>query len=179
MARRRPTPTPKQMTAALLDAAQVAAVMVDGDLAGRIVSERSWRYIRTPNPKYRFMTGDYYDVDHASFLLMKKTLLRLGRLAGFPCGTSLWLPVPGAKGQVSCVVQNGKLHRYYRFGASNQPTPPEMARCLKTGRVVAAPADRDYVTVLAPVRDSLGDVVGVVELCAASPGSRALAPAWS
>jgi hypothetical protein len=172
-------PSLQKVTAALCDAARVASVMVDGDLAGRIVSPRSWHYIRNPNPKHRFMTGDYYDVDHESFLLMKKTLLRLGRLVGFPCGTSLWLPVPGDKRQVSCVVQNGKLHRYYRFGGSTQPTPPEMARCLKTGKVLLAPAHRDYVTALAPVRDSLGDVVGVVELCSPSPKSRALAPAWS
>jgi hypothetical protein len=172
-------PTSAKVGAALRDAARVAAVMVDGDLAGRIVSARSWHYIRNPNPKYRFMTGDYFDVDHASFLLMKKTLLRLGRLTGFTCGTSLWLPVPGVKGQVTCAVQNGKLHRYYRFGASSQPAAPEMLRCLRTGKVLLAPPHRDFVTALAPVRDSLGDVVGVVELCSPSPKSKALAPAWS
>ncbi len=173
-------PTLKKMAAELREAARVAAVMVDGDLAGRIVSQRSWHYIRNPNPKYRFMTGDYFDVDHANFLLMKKTLLRLGRLVGFPCGTSLWLPVPGLKGrQVTCAVQNGKLHRYYRFGAGSQPTPPEMARCLRTGQVTAAPAHPDYVVFLAPVRDSLGDVVGAVEFCSPNPKSAAMAPAWS
>jgi len=172
-------PTLKKVTAELLEAARVAGVMVDGELAGKIISERAMRYIKYPNPRYRFMTGDYYDVDHDSFLLMKKTLLRLGRLVDFPCGTSLWLQVPGKKNEMTCVVQNFKLHRYYRFGAGSQPAAPEMIKCLKTGEVVLAPAHKDLVTTLAPVRDSLGDVVGVVEFCSPNPGSKTLVPAWS
>jgi hypothetical protein len=172
-------PTLKKLTADLLEAGRVAAVMVDGELAKAIISERAMGYIKNPNPKYRFMTGDYFDVDHENFLRTKKTLLRLGRLVDFPCGTSLWIPVPGRKKQVTCVVQNYKLHRYYRFGAASQPAPPEMLKCLRSGKVVLAPAHPDYVTVLAPVRDSLGDVVGAVEFCSPNPRSKTLAPAWS
>ncbi len=172
-------PTLKKMTADLREAARVAGVMIDGELAKNILSERAMRYIKSPNPKFPHMTGDYVDVDHDNFLLMKKTLLRLGRLVGFPCGTSLWLPVPGKKNKVTCVVQNLKLHRYYRFAAPSQPAAPEMSRCMKTGKVVLAPADKDLVTTLAPVRDSLGDVVGVVEFCSPNPKSKTLAPAWS
>jgi hypothetical protein len=172
-------PTLKKMTADLREAARVASVMVDGELAGRIISERAMKYIKNPNPKYRHMTGDYYDVDHQNFLRMKKTLLRLGRLVDFPCGTSLWIPVPGRKNQVTCVVQNLKLHRYYRFGAASSKVAPEMSKCLKTGKVVLAPARQYLVTVLAPVRDNLGDVIGAVELCSPNPRSKTLAPAWS
>jgi hypothetical protein len=172
-------PTLKKMTADLREAGRVASVMVDGDLAQAIITARAMHYIRNPNPRYRYMTGDYFDVDHDNFLRMKKTLLRLGRLVDFPCGTSLWIPVPGRKNLVTCVVQNYKLHRYYRFGAASAKTAPEMARCMKRGRVVVAPVEEDLVTVLAPVRDSLGEVVGFVEFCSPNPRSKALAPAWS
>ena len=35
------------------------------------------------------------------------------------------------------------------------------------------------LTALAPVRDSLGDVVALVEFTAKNPASKKLAPAWS
>lgn len=168
------------ITRSLRELGRVAEAMVDGELAVRIVSDRSAHYIAHPHPKYRFMTGDYYDVDHASFLLMKKTLLRLEKLAPVPCNSALWVRVKGAKDVITPVVQNGRLHRYYSFGESGRKLEGDLARCMKSGQLFVAPAaGSDYLTVLAPVRDSLGDVVGCVELTAANPKSRRLAPAWS
>ena len=59
------------------------------------------------------------------------------------------------------------------------PDPQEeMKEAFQAGRIVPVPTgpDDELVTVLAPVRDSLGDVAGVVELTAPLDVE---APAWS
>jgi hypothetical protein len=85
--------------------------------------------------------------------------------------------VPGRE-EVTVAVQNGAHHRYYQFGQERLATPPEMKEVFQTGKVASAPVGPDdkLVAVLAPVRDSLGDVVGVVELTAPL---EAEGPAWS
>jgi hypothetical protein len=169
------------MLEALSEAARVASVMVDGDEASRIITERAAHYIAHPDPEYRFLAGDYYEVDQATFLRMKKTLLRLERLLDFACSTALWVRVEGLEGRVTLAVQNGSVHRYYRFGQLSVELPLEMAECFETGQTVVAPTESpdQPLTVLAPVYDSLGDVVGIVELSALHPESRSLAPVWS
>jgi hypothetical protein len=54
-------------------------------------------YIAHSDPEHRFLSGDYYDVEHAHFVWMKKMLLRLERLLDFSCSTSLWVQVGGWK----------------------------------------------------------------------------------
>jgi len=171
----------RKMLDDLKQVGRVAEVMIDGDLAGRIITDRAAHYIANPDPKHRFLAGDYYDVDHANFLLMKKTLLRLEKLASFPCNATLWVRVKGTDGLITAAVQNGQLHRYYRFGEGGRQAEGELAECLATGQVIAAPIQDsdDYLTVLAPVRNSLGDVVGCLELTAAHPASKRMVPAWS
>jgi hypothetical protein len=166
---------------ALSEVARVASVMVDGDEARRILTERAMYHIAHPDPDYRFLSADYYDVEHETFLRMKKTLLRLERLSEVRCDSALWIPVAGREGQVTLAVQNGSLHRYYRFGQPAMEAPEEMARCVRRKETVVAPLDHpsETITVLAPVLDSLGDVAGVVELSARHPDARSQAPAWS
>jgi hypothetical protein len=172
-------PSIAKLTAALRETARVASVMVDGDVMARVISERAMEHLINPDPQFKHMAGDYYDVDHASFLLVKKTLLRLQKLVEFPCDTSLWQVVPGAEGYVTLVVQNGALHRYYQWAEPKHEMAPEMKQCVSSGEVTLAPEDERTVTVLAPVRDSLGDVVGFVELTSPNPKCKELAPAWS
>jgi hypothetical protein len=166
---------------ALVETARVASIMVDGDETKRIMTERAMHYIAHPDPEHRFLSGDHYDVDHAHFLRMKKTLLRLERLPGFDCSASLWVCVEGLDGTMTLAVQNGSMHRYYRFGEEKIEAPVEMIECVATGQTVVAPLEHpsQTLTVLAPIFDSLGDVIGIVELSALHPASRALAPAWS
>jgi hypothetical protein len=166
---------------ALTEVARVASVMVDGDEAARILTDRALSYIAHPDPEHRHLAGDYYDVDHAAFLRMKKVLLRLERLLDFPCSTSLWVQVDDLSGYATLAVQNGSVHRYYRFGQEKLKMPKEMAECIEGGRVTVAPCEhpQGMLTVLAPVLDSLGDVVGVVELSAFATRSRLSVPAWS
>ena len=180
---------------ALLELARVASVMGDGEEAKRIITDRAHYYLANSDTTYRFLSSDYYDVDHDTFLRMKKTLLRLSMLVDFPCDTSLWVRVEGladhalrqAQGGVSLsnpvtvAVQNGGMKRYWQWAEEKRPLEPEMAECLATGKATAAPKDeaRGLVTVLAPVSDSLGDVVGFVELTAKAPSSQTSSPDWS
>ena len=98
-----------QIIEALSEVARVASVMVDGDEARRILTARAMHHIAHPDPDYRFLSADYYDVEHETFLRMKKTLLRLERLIQVRCCTALWVPVEGQEGQVTLAVQNLSL----------------------------------------------------------------------
>ena len=83
--------------------------------------------------------------------------------------------------QMALVLHSGTVSRWYEFGKATVLLAPEMARSLKSGRVLVLKPTRkkDVVTVIAPIRDSLGTVVGLVEFSALSPASQALVPAWS
>jgi hypothetical protein len=134
-------------------------------------------WIAHPDPSHIFLSGDYYDVDHQTFLRFKRLLLRLERLAKVEVNSSLWVVIPGGE-QVTVAVHNGVHHRYYRFGQERLDTPAEMKEVLQTGQVRAAPpsSDQSNVTVLAPVFDSLGAVSAVLELTAPLESH---GPAWS
>lgn len=170
-----------RMLKAMEDVARVAAVMLDGEEAKRIIVDRAFQHMANPNTKHRFMAGDYFDVDAPTFLRMKKTLQRLALLLDFPCGTSLWVPVKGQPDHVTVAVHNGTLHRYWTFGQLKCKAEGALAACLREGTVTAVPltAGDKWLTALAPVKDSLGDVAGAVEITAMNPSCRELAPAWS
>lgn len=169
----------RRMQSALEEAARVASVLLDGDEARRIITERAIHYIANPDAQFRFLAGDYYDVEHAAFLRMKKLLLRIERLLPFECNASLWLLLDAPAGHATVAVQNGSRHRYWKWGEEKRPLEPEMAECVRSGQVTVAPPAAGLLTVLAPVRDSLADVVGFVELTAPLPKGRRLPPAWS
>jgi hypothetical protein len=167
-----------ETTQALRLAGRVASAMVDGDGACRIITGRALYHMKNPDPKFRFQSGDFYDVDQAEFLLLKKTLLRIQRFAEIPCATAFWLCVDGH--QVTPVVLNGRAQRYLEFGrATPYEMPSEMATCCSDDAIVDAPADDDFISVIAPVKDSLRDVVGCVVLSAWHPESKQAPPAWS
>ena len=68
-------------TAAALDrVAQVATVMVDGDVCRRIETERSREYAVKKDPRDPYVASDNFDVDATAFTQTKKTLIRLARL---------------------------------------------------------------------------------------------------
>ena len=156
--------------------AEIASGILDGEEAKAIITEQAMGHIVHPHPEFRYMSGDYYDVDHAMFLRTKKLLMRIERLAKVAVCSALWLPVPQSD-DVTVVVQNGPTHRYYAFGQIKQATPPEMKQVFETGEMRRAPAadGGKCAAVLAPVRDSLGDVAAVLEL--SSPLNRP--PAWN
>jgi len=156
---------------------EIAAALLDGEDVKRIITQEAMHHISRPDPEYRFLSADYYDVHHGPFLRVKKLLMRIERLSDLGVNGAIWGPVPET-GKVTVALQNGPHHRYYEFGAQSRDPAPEMRRVLDAGEVTAAPTGPNdtHVTVLAPIRDSLQDVVGVVELTAPLDPD---APAWS
>ncbi|MGQ9661050.1 MAG: hypothetical protein ACUVWX_01775 [Kiritimatiellia bacterium] len=169
------------MIRAMRELARVASAVVDGDEAGRIITDLAMHYIANPDNQFRFLAGDYYDVDFAAFLRTKKLLMRLERLLSFRCDITLWMRVKGRPDLLTVAVHNGTLSRWYEFGAGSVRIDPTLTACLDSGEIVVAELNHpsETLTVLAPVRDSLGDVVGLLELTALHPGARRLPPAWN
>jgi hypothetical protein len=155
-------------TAGELDSvARVASVMVDGDICQRIVTKRAMASILEVNPRDRWLASDNYDVNHEPFIQTKKTLARLARLVSSPADVNLWMPIPGQPGRIHIVIRGvNEISQFWPWGALHQETPAAMKRVLETGQRVTATEKAGFVSVLAPVRNSLGDIVGLVEVAA-------------
>lgn len=136
----------------LRDLARVATVFIDGDAFARIPLDPALN------------TGDDYAVDHESFLDVKQTLLKLKRLDDEDLGVTTWRPWTGEEVEQVCPVD---LHdRQVRPG--NHPITPAIAEALR-GQVGVQQFElrgHPCLSVCAPIRDSMEDVVGVVELFA-------------
>ena len=120
---------------ALKELARTTSVMIDGEEVNRVITERAMHYIVHPDPKHRYMAGDYYDVEHGPFLRVKKTLMRLAQLVDFPCDMTLWLTVRGVADRLTVVTHNGTLSRWYQFGGSSVPAEGALADCLRSGEI--------------------------------------------
>jgi hypothetical protein len=156
-----------QFTKALDDAARVASVIVDGDLCRRIVTPRAWRYMFESNPKDRWLYSDNYDVNDEAFNAVKKTLARISRLVPFPADANLWMPAPGRPDKIHVTIRNAReLSQFWPWGALFQDMPAPMKTVLDTGRRVTVTEKPGWVSVLAPVQDSLGEIAGLVEVAA-------------
>lgn len=144
--------------------ARVATTMVDGDLCLHIVTDRALRYMLEPNPRDQYADGDNYDVDDNAFIQTKKTLIRLSGLVDYPVDVNLWLPVPKKPSLVQIVIRNRfEMSQFWVWGKLNQELPPSMRTVLETGVRVTVKQKPGFVSVLAPVRNSLGEVIGLVE----------------
>lgn len=157
--------------------AEIAAGIFDGEEIKAVITDKAMHYVANPDPKHRYLGGDYYDVDHGSFLRAKKLLTRLERLGKVRMDSAVWVPAPGLEA-VTAAVLNGAYQRYYQFGQEKLETPPEMKEVFAGGQVRRVPPagpDR-FATALAPVRDSLGDVVAIAEFTAPL---EVPPPAWS
>jgi len=148
-----------------LDAmARVGSVMVDGDVCQRIVTQRARDFMFASDPRDQFLAGDNYDVDDASFNAVKKTLIRLSHLASFPADVNLWMPIEGHPGKIQMVVRNkNEMSQFWTWGALYQDVFPQMETVLKTGQRLTVTDRPGWISVLAPVYNSLGDVVGLIE----------------
>jgi hypothetical protein len=148
-----------------LDAmARVGSVMVDGDVCQRIVTQRAKDFMFASDPRDRFLAGDNYDVDDATFNAVKKTLTRLSHLASFPADVNLWMPIEGHPGEVQMVVRNkNEMSQFWTWGALYQDMIPQMETVLKTGQRLTVTNRPGWISVLAPVYNSLGDIIGLIE----------------
>ncbi len=156
---------------------EIASGIIDGEDVKGVVTEEAMAQIIRPDPKFPYMSGDSFDVDHELFLRVKKLLLRIARLGKVVASGSMWIPVPGTD-EATVILHNGVHHRWYDFGQVKLPTPPALKEVFATGelrKVPCEPGDK-VATVVSPIRDSLGDVVGAVEYTASLEGP---APVWS
>ena len=164
-----PGNTPEQVEQELDNIARVAGVMLDGDVCRRIVTPRALEYMFKIDPHDRFLAGDNYDVNDAEFNAVKKTLIRLSRLAPFACDVNLWMPIPGHPDKIQVVIRNAhELSQFWVFGAIYQDVFPPMKIVLETGQRVTVKQTPGMISILAPVYDSLGSVAGLVEVVAHS-----------
>jgi hypothetical protein len=159
------SPAMPARAAQLDDVARVGSVMVDGDVCQRIVTERALKYMFTADPRDPWVAGDNYDVDDAAFIAIKKTLLRLSRLAPAPVDVNLWMPIKGHLDKIRVVVRTvHEMSQFWPWGALYQDMIPQMKTVLVDGKRVTITDKLGWISVLAPVSDSLGDVVGVLEV---------------
>ena len=160
-----PAPPASDLTAQLDEVARVGSVMVDGDLCRRIVTARALKYMFTVDPRDQWLAGDNYDVDDDAFIATKKTLLRLSRLVPFAADVNLWMPIEGHPDKIRVVVRNThEMSQFWPWGALYQDMIPPMKTVFESGRRITVTGKPGWVSVLAPVSDSLGDVVGVLEV---------------
>ena len=154
----------RDMARELDEVARVASVMVDGDVCQRIVTPRALEYMFKNDPHDPWVAGDNYDVNQAEFLSIKKTLIRLSRLAPFPCDVNLWMPIAGHPDKIHVVIRNAnELSQFWPWAALYQDMIPQMRQVLDTGRRLTVTEKPGWVSVLAPVYNSLGEIVGVAE----------------
>lgn len=154
----------RDMERELDNVARIASVMVDGDVCQRIVTPRALDYMFKQDPRDQWLAGDNYEVNDDAFIATKKTLIRLSRLAPFPCDVNLWMPVAGHPDKVRIVIRNAhELSQFWPWGALYQDMIPQMRQVLDSGRRVIVTGKPGWVSVLAPVSDSLGDIVALVE----------------
>ena len=155
---------PAEMQKDLDAMARVGSVMVDGDVCQRIVTQRAKDFMFTSDPRNRFLAGDNYDVDDVSFNAVKRTLIRLSHLSSFPADVNLWMPIEGHPGKIQMVVRNkNEMSQFWPWGTLYQDMIPAMETVLKTGHRVTVQAKPGWISVLAPVYNSLGDIVGLIE----------------
>ena len=150
---------------------RVATVMTDGDVCRRIMTPRALEFLLKKDPRDEWVANDNFAVDQGAFTQVKKTLIRLSRLAEFPCDVNLWMPVPGKPGQIQVLIRNvHEMSQFWPWGALTQETPAAMAKVLEKGERVTVTEKAGFVSVLAPVYDSLGEIAGLVEVVTKTGG---------
>ncbi|MGB8480027.1 MAG: hypothetical protein WCE63_14525 [Acidobacteriaceae bacterium] len=147
----------------LQEIARVATVMIDGDVCQHIVTQRALEHMLRADPRDEWQAGDNYDVHAAPFIQTKKTLIRLAMLAPYPVDVNLWMPVPATQ-DIQVVIRNKYNLSQFWNGELDQAMPPEMLEVLQAGKTVSVQKTPGMISVLAPVRNSLNEIVGLVEV---------------
>jgi hypothetical protein len=133
--------------------ARAATVLIDGEAFKNIPLD--------PN----INTGDDYAVNHEKFLAVKQMLMKLKRLEDGDIGVTSWRRWKKTEMEQVCPVD---LHPTLVVRPGNHPMTPATAAAFN-GKIAFQEMSMRNVPVLsvcAPVRDSMENVVGVVELFA-------------
>jgi hypothetical protein len=155
----------------LQEIARVATVMIDGDVCQHIVTQRALQHMLRSDPRDKWQAGDNYDVHAAPFIQTKKTLIRLSMLAPYPVDVNLWMPVPTTQ-DIQVVIRNKYNLSQFWQGELEQAMPPEMREVLQSGKTLTVQKSPEMISVLAPVRNSLNEVVGLVEVVSSTAPPR-------
>jgi hypothetical protein len=156
---------PRSVEFQLDEVARIASVMVDGDVCERIMTERARERLIRKDPRDQWAAADNFDVNHDAYIQIKKTLIRLARLGPPHTDVNLWMPVQGAEGRVQILIRNAnEISQFWKWGELHQPATEEMKQVLRSGSRRTIAQRPGFVSVLAPVSNSLGDVVGFVEV---------------
>ena len=152
-------------SSALDRVAQVATVMIDGDTCRRIQTPRSAQYLLQKDARDPWRASDNFDVNDEAFIQIKKMLMRLARLCPEACDVNLWMPVPSDPPGIQILIRNvHEMSQFWTWGDLHQEMPSEMKRVLDTGERVTVSRRPGIISVLAPVYDSVGDIVCLVEV---------------
>jgi len=158
----------------LNEVARIATTMVDGDLCGKIMTRRSLEKMFVVDPKDPWTAGDNFDVNSEPYITVKKTLIRLSRLVPYKCDVNLWMPFRDQPDKIQVLIRNvNEWSQFWTWGKLAQDIPPEMKRVLESGKQEEVNKVPGMVSILAPVYDSMGDVVALVEVVAFEPGAKA------
>lgn len=182
--------TVDEIAAELAETARIGEVFVDGEL----VKEAWMPYAR------EFMCGDEMDFNEVATVPIKKTLMRLERLCRVPCSTVIWrrrADYPDSGEPLLIGAYGDPLSCDKPAGSGYRPPvmTPELAAVFLKGKSRVIKVDTDHqahmhvlhtrgisvptrglkghaeVQVYAPIKDSMGDVVGVLEVFTAAIGS--------
>lgn len=157
--------TRESMTRELEEVARVATVMVDGDVCQRIMTERALKKLFVINPEDQWAGSDNFDVNAEPFIQTKKTLMRLAKLRPYPIDCNLWMLFKENPRQIQILIRNQyEMSRFWTWGVLSQEIPSAMAEVLSSGKPKTINGKDDLISVLTPVYDSLGEVVGLVEV---------------
>ena len=167
-----PKHTKQSVERDLDEVARVATVMVDGDVCQKIMTARALGFVFAVDARDPWAASDNFDVNEEPYIRTKKTLMRLSRLLTYPCDVNLWMPFADRPDKIQVLIRNvNEWSQFWTWGVLVQDIPAEMKRVLETGKRETVTRKPGLISVLAPVRNSLGDTVALVEVVSPEPGS--------
>jgi hypothetical protein len=168
-----PARTKEDVARDLDEIARIATVMVDGDVCQTIMTKRALERMFAVDPKDPYAAGDNFDVNHEPYIATKKTLIRLSRLVPYSCDVNLWMPFPDKPDKIQVLIRNvNEWSQFWTWGKLTQDMPAEMKRVLESGKREKVTRMPGMISVLAPVYNSLGEIVALVEVTAPEPGAK-------
>jgi hypothetical protein len=145
--------------------ARAATVMVDGDVCQRIMTKRALEKMFVIDPKDPWAGADNFDVNAEPYIQIKKTLIRLARLVPYPIDCNLWMPFKEDSGKIQVLIRNQyEMSQFWNFGQLYADIYPEMKEVLTSGKPLTVQKRGNIISILTPVYNSLGDIVGLVEV---------------
>jgi hypothetical protein len=147
----------------LLEQARVSLAVIEGEVA---------RDCLLPGARVAGSEDDLgYDIELCNRL--RRGLLLAERLSDLEVTATVWRVPPDRPEAADILLAGSGYSGQFSGWGKLQITPPEEMRRAFAGEATWAwSEDGDWCSVFAPLRDSLDDIVGVLELCAAMRPAR-------